>query len=366
MLDLILFIFAMAMAFAVAFAAGSNDEMMAPGVAARVFSLRVAVLLGAVFSVFGAVALGKEVVKTIGTDLIGGKTLSDPMIVAVLLTMIIILVSLSVLEGIPLSTTQAVVGAVVGVAWMAGFNDATWGFGSVDYFELFSIFLGWVISPIVGFITAATTHFWLIRLEDSVLGRLAERRRGKSVKSIDSESNRTFIFRGGVPDREIIDRTYAYALGVFLIISTASRAGNDVANSIAPVLSLRAVGDVNHSVLLFVGGVGMAIGLVLVGKKVIKVVAREIVSMNPASALSSMISVTLVMTFGTLAGFPLSGTHVLIFAMIAVGWAEKSPIQQEMVKTIIISWIVTVPIAAVLGAVLWIGVDWLFVVIGLA
>ncbi|MHA1214445.1 MAG: inorganic phosphate transporter [Candidatus Hodarchaeales archaeon] len=365
MLELVLFLFAMAMAFAVAFAAGSNDEMMAPGVAARVFSLRVAVLLGAVFSVFGAVALGKEVVKTIGTDLIGGRVLSDSMIVAVLLAMIIILVSLSVLEGIPLSTTQAVVGAVIGVAFVAGFADPNWGIDSVDYAELLSIFSGWIISPIIGFIAAATTHFWLIRLEESVLGRLAERRRGKSVKTIDSDENKGFLFRGGIPDREIIDRTYAYALGVFLIISTASRAGNDVANSIAPVLSLKSLGSINHSVLLLVGGVGMAVGLVIVGHKVIKVVAREIVSMNPASALSAMISVTLVMTLGTLAGFPLSGTHVLIFAMIAVGWAEKSPIQQEMVKTIIISWIVTVPIAAILGAVLWIGVDWLFVLIGL-
>jgi PiT family inorganic phosphate transporter len=96
----------------------------------------------------------------------------------------------------------------------------------------------------------------------------------------------------------------------------------------------------------------MSVGLIIVGRKVIKIVAREIVTMNAASALSAMVSVTLVMTLGTILGFPLSGTIVLIFTMIAVGWAERSPIQRQMVKTIIISWIVTAPIAAILGGVL--------------
>ena len=104
----------------------------------------------------------------------------------------------------------------------------------------------------------------------------------------------------------------------------------------------------------------MAAGLVIVGRKVIKVVAKEIVSMNTSSALSAMISVTLVMTFGTLIGFPLSGTHVLIFAMIAVGWAERSPIQRRMVRNILLSWVITVPIAALLGGIIWILVDFFF------
>lgn len=104
----------------------------------------------------------------------------------------------------------------------------------------------------------------------------------------------------------------------------------------------------------------MSVGLIIVGRKVIKVAAREIVTMNAASALSAMVSVTLVMTLGIMLGFPLSGTIVLIFAMIAVGWAERSPIQRQMVKRIIISRIVTAPIAAILGGVLWLGVDWVF------
>ena len=329
------------MAFAVAFAAGSNDEMMAPGVAAGAFSLRTAVILGAIFSVLG-VFLGEAVVKTLGQDLVGGNRLSDAMVITVLLVMVIILVGHVTIMPLPISTTQTVVGAIVGVAITAGLIYPEWGLDAVDYWVLIMIFLGWILSPIIGFFVAATVHLWIQRLDESVEGFA-----GKQKK----------------------DQAYIYALGLFLIISSASRAGNDVANSIAPILGLKILegqtATTNLWLMMLLGGFGMALGLIIIGKIVIRVVAKELVEMNPTSGLSAMISVTLIMTIGTILGFPLSGTHVLIAAMIAVGWAEKSPIQRQMVKMIVMSWVVTVPIAALLGGVMWFGVNWLFIGLGL-
>jgi PiT family inorganic phosphate transporter len=341
------------MAFAVAFAAGTNDEMMAPGVAAGAFSLRTAVILGAIFSVLGALLLGAPVAKTIGSDLIGNRVLTDPMILAILISMIIILISLSITEGIPLSTTQAVVGAIVGVAIVAGFKTGEWGIFSIDYIELLLILVGWIVSPIIGFIAAATIQFWLQRFEELYFSR--QETQIEDLEITDYKYSR----------RDRLNRYYTYLLSVFLIISTASRAGNDVANSIAPVLSLqvfRGTSGGTTSIMMIIGGIGMALGLIVVGWKVIKVVAREIVSMNAGSALSAMIAVTAVMTLGTILGFPLSGTHVLIAAMIAVGWADRLPIQKKVVKNIVLSWIVTVPVAAVLGAGIWVIIDWLYYV----
>ncbi|MHA1968170.1 MAG: inorganic phosphate transporter, partial [Candidatus Hodarchaeales archaeon] len=157
------------MAFAVAFAAGSNDEMMAPGVAAGAFSLRTAVILGAIFSVLG-VFLGEAVLETIGEDLVKGSRLTDAMVITVLLVMIIILVGHVTIMPLPISTTQTVVGAIVGVAIAAGFTYPEWGLGAVDYWVLLLIFLGWILSPIIGFIVAATVHLWIQRLDESVEG----------------------------------------------------------------------------------------------------------------------------------------------------------------------------------------------------
>lgn len=349
MLELIFFLFAISLAFAVAFAAGTNDEMMAPGVAAGVFSLRTSVILGAIFSVAGALFLGAPVVKTIGSDLIGNRILSDSMIIAVLIAMIIILISLSVAEGLPLSTTQAVVGAILGVVTIAGLKSTEWGLMSINYGELMLIFSGWVLSPIIGFFAAATVQFWLQRAEEIYFAY------SQSDDSVQDGRQRQ--------SREQLNRYYVYFLGFFLILSTASRAGNDVANSIAPVLSLQFFRDSpsnSTDFMMIIGGIGMSLGLILVGWKVIKVVAREIVSMNAGSALSAMIAVTTVMTFGTMLGFPLSGTHVLIASMIAVGWADRLPIQKQVVKTILISWIVTVPVAAILGGFIYFFVEFFF------
>jgi PiT family inorganic phosphate transporter len=356
MLEILFFLFAVVLAFAVAFAAGTNDEMMAPGVAAGVFSLRTAVILGAIFSVFGAFLLGAPVAETIGSDLIGARVLTDSMIMAVLITMVLILISLSVAEGLPLSTTQAVVGAIIGVAYTAGFTSENWGFFAIDYNALFFIFAGWILSPVIGFFAAATVQFWFQRFEEIYFARFTE--------ALEEEVTPRFR----VSRREELNRAYTALLAIFLILSTASRAGNDVANSIAPVLSLSIFqGSVNNTsnILMVIGGFGMALGLIAVGWKVIKVVAREIVSMNTGSALSAMIAVTLVMTIGTISGFPLSGTHVLIAAMIAVGWADRLPIQKQIVKTIVISWIVTVPVGVVLGGVTWVIVDWFYVLLNL-
>jgi len=361
LLDVIIFLFAIAMAFAVAFAAGTNDEMMAPGVASGAFTLRTAVILGAIFSVLGAFLMGAPVAKTIGKDLIGNRVLTDPMIISILIAMIIVLISTSIAEGLPISTTQSVIGAIIGVCTVAGLKSPEWGVFSVDYWQFFGIAAGWILSPLIGFFAAATIQFWLQRFEEAYFNR-------KLDENGEKETNEEVIAGFQMTERERLDRVYTYLLGFFLILSSASRAGNDVANSIAPVLSIQILNSNSSSgssneYLMIIGGVGMALGLILIGWKVIKVVAKEIVSMNAGSALSAMISVTLVMTIGTIAGFPLSGTHVLIAAMIAVGWADRMTIQKDFVRTIAISWIVTVPVTALLGAGIWFFIDWLYYLI---
>ena len=331
-MDILLLLLFLVLAFFVAFAAGANDEMMAPGVSSGVFSLRTAVYLGAVFSVLGAIFLSEAVSKTIGSDMIrnapaGG--LDDVMALAILLSMTVLLILISASEGLPISSTQAIVGAVIGVAFAAGFFKSGWGLFVIDWWVILNIFASWILSPVIGFFIAATLQFWIQRL-DLVLQEKFE--------------------------ELTISQGYGYLLGIILIISESIRSGNDVANSIAPVLGLSLFNVPSSQLLpLLVGGIGMAIGLVIIGKKVIRLVAREIVDMDNASAFSAMTSVMLVMTVGTMLGLPLSGTHVLVAAMIAVGWAEQSQIQIDVIKKIGISWVITVPLAAVVSVIIYSG-----------
>jgi PiT family inorganic phosphate transporter len=212
-----------------------------------------------------------------------------------------------------------------------------WGVTAVEWGVVLEVFAGWIISPAIGFVIAAAAFRGVRRLQ----------RRAQ-----------------GFADFEKQERLAAYGLAVFLIITSLSRGGNDVANAIAPLVALPdfqgtiTLGFITFGAFiipLLVGGIGMGLGLIVVGRKVIKTLATEVVTLSPSSALSASISVALVMFFGTLLGLPLSGTHVLVAALIAVGWVSETPVQMKQVKSILISWVITVPISAMFGiAVFWV------------
>ena len=105
--------------FLVAFSIGGNDEAMAPAVGAKVFTVRAAVLIGGAITIIGAVSLGSNVSEKVGSDMVGGLEMSIDMVFAVLISMAIWLLLASITKGLPISTTQCIVGSVIGVAIFA-------------------------------------------------------------------------------------------------------------------------------------------------------------------------------------------------------------------------------------------------------
>jgi PiT family inorganic phosphate transporter len=258
------------------------------------------------------------------------------MIFAILISMAVWLLIASATKGLPISTTQCIVGSVIGVVIAAPlFGLVGWGMEAVSWWVVIEIFVGWIISPVIGFVIAAGVF---------ALVRRVQRR------------------AAGLTGRERQEQIAAYGLAIFLIVTGLSRGGNDVANAVAPLVSLPdfqieiPLGPFmipGVLIPLLVGGIGMAIGLAIVGRKVIQTLATEVTTLTPSTALSASISVSLVMFVGTFMGLPLSGTHVLVAALIAVGWVSQEPIKKKQVNDILISWIITVPISAVLGAIVF-------------
>ncbi|MFX1482140.1 MAG: anion permease [Promethearchaeota archaeon] len=319
-------------AFIVAFAIGSNDETMSPAVGAHVFSVRTAVLIGAFINLVGAISLGGGVSEKVGSDLVTGNDLTTQMILAILISMTVWLLIVSATKGLPISTTQCIVGSVMGVVVAAPFiSGSTWGAEAINIAVVFEIFAGWIISPAVGFFIAAGV-FGLVR-------RLQKRAEGLS-------------------GRERQEQIAAYGLAIFLIVTGLSRGGNDVANAVAPLVNSPlfsepiVIGSISFPGFfapLIVGGLGMGCGLIVVGRKVIRVLATEVVTLSPSSALSASISVSLIMFVGTYFGFPLSGTHVLVASLIAVGYIANTPVRMKQVRNIVVSWIITVPISLIVA-----------------
>jgi PiT family inorganic phosphate transporter len=319
-------------AFLAAFSIGGNDETLSPAVGGKVFSVRRAVIIGAITNLIGAIFMGEGVSEKVGSDLVGGRMLTLNMVFAILISMAIWLMVASATKGLPISTTQCIVGSVVGIVVFAPFLGVSgWGVEAVTWSVIIQIIVGWVLSPIIGFFISAAV-FSLVR------------RKQRSAK--------------GLNDRERQEQIAAYVLAGFLVITSLSRGGNDVANAVAPLVNLPEFqGTLNIGALslqavfipLLIGGLGMGLGLIILGRKPLRMLATEVVTLSPSSALSASVSVTLVMFVGTFLGFPLSGTHVLVAALIAVGWIGQTPIQKKQAKNILISWLITVPISAALG-----------------
>jgi PiT family inorganic phosphate transporter len=335
-LDPLLIVLLLTMCFVVAFAIGSNDEAMAPAVGARVFTVNTAVVIGGSITLIGAIFMGSGVSEKVGSDLVGGRVMTTAMIFAVLISMAIWLLLTSATKGLPISTTQCIVGSVIGVVLAAPImGQSGWGLEVVEWTIVAEIVVGWLLSPIIGFVIAGAVFSAVRKLQ----------RKAAGLSSLEKQ-----------------ERTAAYVLAGFLIIISLSRGGNDVANAIAPLVSLPDfasnidLGWIQVSALivpLFIGGLGMALGLIVVGRRVIRVLATEVVTLSPSSALSASVSVSLVLFVGTYLGFPLSGTHVLVAALIAVGYVSREPIRKKQVKEILVSWIATVPISASLGVIVF-------------
>ena len=134
---------------------------------------------------------------------------------------------------------------------------------------------------------------------------------------------------------------------------------NDVANAIGPVAAVVSIvqsgGEVaSKSTLplwvLGLGGIGIVIGLMMYGKKVIETVGHQITELTPSRGFAATLAAatTVVLASGT--GLPISTTHTLVGAILGVGLARgMAALNMTVIRNIFMSWIVTLPAGAILS-----------------
>lgn len=157
---LIFFILASVFGIFMAFNIGGNDVANAFGtsVGAKTLTIKQALIIAAVFELSGAIFAGAEVTNTIRSGIVILPNNGDinPMIfAAVMLSALMsagIWLFIATKKGLPVSTTHAIVGGIVGSALMMGYiyyNDGN-TLEMVKWSSIGSIVLSWVISPVMG------------------------------------------------------------------------------------------------------------------------------------------------------------------------------------------------------------------------
>jgi len=387
--------------FFTAYGVGANDVANAMGtsVGSKVLTIKQAVLIAAIFEFLGAFLAGGGVTQTIRKGVID-PALFDANLQILIYGMISALFAagtwllIASLRGWPVSTTHTIVGAIV------GFGIYALGFDSINWSVVSNIGLSWITSPLSAAIVAAFFYFICneLILKKNTKYRLliiiifvflagfaiALITVTKGLKNIFKQQDLILTFGDSafysaiaalvftaifyIFSRARLSTTsgsqesqFAYLM-VFTSCAVAFAHGsNDVANAIGPLAAINqatnqilgnAVSAETPLWILFLGAVGIVIGLATLGYRVMKTIGEKIVTLTPSKGFAAQLAAALTVVLASQLEMPVSTTHTLVGAVIGIGLVEGiSKINIKSVNTIFISWIITLPAGALLSII---------------
>lgn len=354
---------------ALAFANGANDvsKAIATLVGGGITDYRTAILWGGLWTTVGAGAsafLTGAMIRTFSHGLIQPGVIVPPTIALAVLLGSIAWVLIASRTGLPVSTTHALTGSIVGTGLTAfGGEGLVWS--AIGQ----KIVLPLLLSPLLAFTASFVLHS-LVRL-------LAARWEGaclcvmpasRALVAIDAHGGTRTLFqspRFGQPVMAVpaqCDRVGLQGLVVGLDtihwissgLTSFARGTNDAPKIVAMLLlgsTVTTWPSATMQVLAYTGvAVAMALGSYLGGTRVTEMLATKVTRMNHVEGLSANLTTSsLVLLSGTL-GLPVSTTHVSSSAIIGIGLLKGlACVRWTTVRDMLLAWIVTLPVSALLS-----------------
>ncbi|MBI9111973.1 inorganic phosphate transporter [Maridesulfovibrio ferrireducens] len=394
--------------FMMAFNLGANDvaNSMASAVGAKAISIKQAVLIAGTLNFAGAVFLGSQVTATVSKGIINADVIADPKIVMVGMFSALLAAGLwvliSTLTALPVSSTHSIVGSILGFGLVAGGPDV------VNWMKMVGIVMSWIISP---FFAATIAYLIFTHIRKTILFQkdfihqakkwapiwmgltvllialsfLYKTPVGKSLNlPFFGSLALAFAIAGvvwlggklavnklvGDPEQgaEAVEETFRkLQIGTSCYVAL-SQGANDVANAIGPVAAiyliskqhvLLAKADVPLG-LLVMGGVGIAIGIALLGYKVMGTVGTKITVLTNTRGFAVDFGAATTVLIASNMGLPVSSTHAAVGSVVGVGLARGfSAVNFQILGKIVLYWVLTVPIAALTSIIIFTVLKWI-------
>jgi inorganic phosphate transporter, PiT family len=286
---------------------GGNDaaNLFGPIVGSGAIRFRTAAWLASLFVAIGALAIGS---RGFGTyDAIGSQTLISSFLIMVAGGGT---VALMTILGLPVSSTQAVVGALIGAGLVSG---------GVSFAPLARIFMSWVLTPVGGMVAAFVMYALLDKCPDALPTRLFARSR---------------VLRVG--------------LILVLCYSSFSLGANNVAN-VTGVFA--GAGLMAQQTAALVGGLAIGLGILTFSRRVIKTVGTSLVELGPLTALIVVLAEAITLNVYALIGVPVSASQAVVGAVLGIGLVKGvKTIDGRILARVLFGWVGTPTIAAGLSA----------------
>lgn len=391
-----------ALGFYMAWNIGSNDvaNSMATAVGAKAITFKQAVLIAGVLNFVGAVFVGSHVTETIKGNIVDPSLIHNNFHILLgffsSLLAASIFVMLSTWKEMPVSTTHSVIGALV------GFGLVESGMSCINWAKLGEVASSWVLSPIVGAILAFLVFRGIVKLifekekpaeaarivGPGIIGLtiilissslLMKTNLGRMLNINLYEALIIAIACGitgmvvsmialrkikmkGNDEYDVVERMFRKLQIVTSCYVAFSHGANDVANAIGPVAGIFSIATTGvldpkaevPTFLLAIGGLGIAMGCMTWGHKVMRTLGYRITSLTNTRGFSVDFGAATTVLIASKLGLPISTSHTVVGAVIGVGLARGlDAVDLSVIKKIIVSWLLTVPAAAGLSAVIF-------------
>lgn len=402
--------------FLMAFSLGANDvaNSMAAAVGSKAITIRQAVVIAAALNCVGSIFLGSHVAATVATGIIDSSQVQDHYLLMVGMLAALLSSGLWVLiatfTGLPVSSTHSIVGGIIGLGLALG------GPGAVEWGVLTGIFLAWLISPFFG---AMVSYLVFVHIRKTILysrDMLAAAKRwapvwmgltvvlialsvmfktpvGKrmelnwmhgllasaAIMALFISTNKfiwpRFFARPGkkkqpdrTPPEQVEELFRRMQMGTACYVAL-SQGANDVANAIGPVAAIYIIAKHNQLLtsvdiplwLLMMGGVGIALGIMLLGHKVMGTVGERITEMNNSRGFSVAFGAATTVLLASNLGMPVSTTHASVGSVVGVGLARGfGAVDFRVLGKIVLYWVLTLPIAAFSCIIIFYILRWIF------
>jgi PiT family inorganic phosphate transporter len=321
----IILVIVVATALAFDFTNGFHDtaNAVATSVSTRAMSPRFAVLLAAVLNFVGAF-ISLEVAATVGKGIVESDAATTTVVFAGLIGAIAWNLA-TWYFGLPSSSSHALIGGVVGAAFVATGPDAVIGDGIIE-----KVLVPGIVAPLLAFVVAGIAILVAYRM----VGRLRPGPVNRSYRLGQIASGSMFSLAHGTNDAQ-------KTMG---IITLALIAHGDI-----PADDF----DVPFWVIVS-SAAAIALGTYTGGWRIIRTMGSRIIKMDPAQGFSAQGAGAAVILTASHLGYPLSTTHTISGAVMGAGAAKRlSAVRWGLAGNIVLAWILTLPAAAAIGGVVY-------------